>query len=127
MKKSAWGNKKITEKHIVISFTFSQLELFVTETEESCHILLLGGEIPHIGSVVISQPRPSLRYKGKLSCTSSVWNQCGHKDEILCKMIAEKTAITKNKLTVCTGGFHIKNITDAQIKEMTERMQELIL
>lgn len=127
MKKCTWENPEITERHIVVPLSFSQMELKVTETEKDCHILLYGGECPHIGSVVISQPRPSLREKGKISCTSSVWNMSGHKDETLCRILAEKMAVIRNKPVVCTGGFHVDDITEEQIWELTEQVRNIEL
>lgn len=125
MKKCIWENPEIVERHIVVSLSFGQIELKVTETKRDCHILLYGGESPHIGTVVISQPRPSLRENGKISCTSSVWNMSGHKDEALCRILAEKMTVLRNKPVVCTGGFHVDDITEEQIQELTEQIQNI--
>lgn len=127
MKRCTWENPEITERHITVSLSFSRLELRITETERECHILLYGGQSPHIGSVVMSQPRLSLKGDGKISCTSSVWNQCGHKDETLCRMLAEKMAVTRNKPVVCAGGFHVDSITEEQIRELTEQIHNIEL
>ena len=78
-------------------------------------ILLGGGEQPHIGCVVQAVPRPSLKNDGTISVTSSVLNLTGHKDEFLCRKLAEKRCRETGKVVVCTGGVHIDHITKEQI------------
>lgn len=79
-----------------------------------------GGEDLHIGCVVLAVPRPSLRDAGEISATSSVLNVTGHKDEQLCRLLAEAVAKRKNAVTVCTGGFRVDGITVEQIQELME-------
>ena len=86
--------------------TLSFAELIV-ETENIGKDLLItvrGGTRPHIGCCVLAQPRPSLAGDGKVSATSSVLNVVGH---------------------VCTGGFHVDNMTGAQIEELLAAVKEL--
>lgn len=78
-------------------------------------ILLSGGEKPHIGCVVQAVPRPSLNNDGAISVTSSVLNLTGHKDEFLCRKLAEKRCRETAKVVVCTGGVHMDHITKEQI------------
>ena len=56
---------------------------------EDLVLTLSGGEKPHIGCVVQAVPRPSLSGDGTISVTSSVINLTGHKDEFLCRRLAE--------------------------------------
>lgn len=84
-----------------------------------------GGEKPHIGCVVLAIPRPSLTGDGSVSVTSSVLNITGHKDEELCRCLAEMLARKKNAVTVCTGGFHVDHIQKEQIAEVTEAIREI--
>lgn len=75
-----------------------------------------GGSMPHIGSVAITQPRPSLQQKmKKISCTSSVYNFTGHKDEAVARGCAEKIAAACNKNTIAVAGIHIDNAAPADI------------
>lgn len=92
---------------------------------DDIHILVKGGERPHIGCTVISVPRPSLKGGGKISCTSSVINVAGHKDEAICRMLAEKIAVRENTVTVCTGGFHVDGMTESQIREVLKTVEEI--
>lgn len=84
-----------------------------------------GGENPHIGCVVLAMPRLSLRNPDAVSATSSVLNVTGHKDEYICRQLAEAVAKRKNTITVCTGGFHVDGITAEQIQELMECINRL--
>lgn len=92
--------------------------------EEYC-IHVSGGERPHIGCVVLAVPRPSLSNPEIISATSSVWNLTGHKDEYICRELAEAVAKRKNAVTVCTGGFHMDGITKEQIQELMDCIGQL--
>ena len=87
------------------------------------HILVSGGECPHIGCTVLALPRPSLDGSDKMSSTASVLNVMGHKDEEVCRYLAEKVSAGKKVTVVCTGGIHMDGITKEQIAEIMETMQ----
>lgn len=87
------------------------------------HILVSGGERPHIGCTVLALPRPSLDGSDKKSSTASVLNVMGHKDEEVCRYLAEKVSAGKKATVVCTGGIHMDGITKEQIAEIMETMQ----
>ena len=89
---------------------------------EDIVLMLSGGEQPHIGCVIQAVPRPSLTGDGTISVTSSVLNLTGHKDEFLCRKLAEKRCRETGKVVVCTGGIHIDHITKKQIKELLENI-----
>lgn len=91
----------------------------------SCHILVYGGQSPHIGCTVLAEPRPSLTGDGSVSATASVLNVCGHKDEAICRLLAETVARRTGRVTVCAGGFHLDGITPEQIKEVSAAARAL--
>ena len=82
--------------------------------------------IVFLGCTVLSLPRPSLSDEKKLSATSSVINIIGHKDEYICRYIGESFAKKYNSVVVCSGGFHIDNISKKQIEELKNSVRELI-
>ena len=92
-------------------------------TSDDYHILVNGGERPHIGCTVLALPRPSLDGSGKMSSTASVLNVTGHKDEEVCRYLAEKVSAGKKTTVVCTGGIHMDGITKEQIAEIVEAMR----
>lgn len=104
-----------------------KIEGITIEIREECIgedivIMLSGGQQPHIGCCVLAVPRPSLKHDGNISVTSSVINVTGHKDEFLCRKLAEKRCREMGKVVVCTGGVHMDNITKEQIRQLLEKL-----
>ena len=88
---------------------------------EDLILILSGGEKPHIGCVVQAVPRPSLS-----GVTSSVINLTGHKDEFLCRRLAENRCRETGKVVVCTGGVHMDHITGEQIEELLKNIDRMM-
>ena len=97
------------------------IEIQETRIGDDIVLILAGGDKPHIGCVV-QVPRPSLTNDGSISVTSSVLNLTGHKDEFLCRKLAEKRCRETGRIVVCTGGVHIENITKEQIHKLLEEI-----
>ena len=79
----------------------------------------------HIGCTVMAQPRPSLADPQKMSSTASVLNLSGHKDEMLCRCLAEAVSAGSGLVTVCSGGFHVDEISAAQLAEVQDAAHEM--
>ena len=105
--------------------SFTVLTVEITCLGEDLLIALWGGERPHIGCTVLALPRPSLTGSGEMSATSSVINVTGHKDEEVCRFLAEQAAKKKGAVTVCTGGFHMDHIRKEQIDEVIQAVREI--
>lgn len=118
--------RTIEEKVIEKELSFAKLTVKISRIGEDYEITMQGGEKPHIGCVVLAVPRPSLEENGKRSSTSSVLNVTGHKDEVLCRYLAEQTAAKENAVTVCCGGFHMDHMTKEQIKEVKQAVKEMV-
>ena len=88
-------------------------------------ICVWGGDIPHVGSVVMSVARPSLTGEGT-GVTSSVINGMGHKDEYVARKFAETAAMKYNCTVVCTCGIHIDRITKEQLKDVADACDRLL-
>ena len=88
-------------------------------------ITVAGGDRPHIGCVVQAVPRPSLSGSGEGSATASVLNLTGHKDEFLCRKLAEMLCAGLGVTVVCTGVVHIDRITAAQSRELEDIIEIL--
>nr|WP_296484734.1 hypothetical protein [uncultured Acetatifactor sp.] len=88
-------------------------------------VTVCGGTLPHIGSAVMAQARPSLTGQG-ISATSSVLNCVGHKDEAVARMFAEKIAVYGNCTVVCVCGIHLDNISEEQLARVQECCERLI-
>lgn len=96
----------------------SKLKVSAGKIGKDILICLEGGSAPHIGCVVQAVPRPSLTGDGSNSATASVLNLIGHKDEFLCRKLAELICSKTGCVTVCTGGFHLDGISVKQIDEV---------
>jgi len=113
------------ERIIERKLSFTTLTLKIEQLGGDYHILLYGGEKPHIGCTVLAVPRFSLTGDKSISSTASVLNVTGHKDEALCRYLAEMVAKKKEAITVCTGGFHMEHITEEQIEEVKQAVKEI--
>lgn len=92
-------------------------------------VIISGGDSPHIGSVTLSIPRPSLADPNNNSSTTSVLNVLGHKDDEAAKYVSHILSSKLNKNVVVTCGIHIDNITNEEIeiticllKELTDKL-----
>lgn len=103
----------------------SYLEVSIGMIGEDILVCVEGGNRPHIGCVVQAVPRLSLTGDGSGSATASVLNLTGHKDEYLCRKLAEKICSTFGTTTVCTGGFHIDGMSKEQIKKVMKVNEEI--
>ena len=106
-----------------IPLSFSLLNVELSPVGQDLLLTVRGGERPHIGCVVLTEPRPSITGDGSVSCTSSVLSVTGHKDEYLCRTLAEKAAVQYNTRVVCTGGFHIDHAAKEQLSEIMEAVK----
>lgn len=107
------------------NLSFSSLRAEMKQIGRDFQITVEGGEKPHIGCVVLAVPRPSLKDSSQTSCTSSVINLTGHKDEAVCRILAEQVASAKNATVICTGGFHIDHISEEQLSEVIRAANEI--
>lgn len=112
--------------HFEEKLSFSTLHLDIFPVGEDLSVLLYGGDKPHIGCTVLAVPRLSLSGDGSVSCTSSVINLTGHKDEQICRYTAETLCKNYQAAVSCTGGFHVDGITSDQIRELMEKLDVIL-
>lgn len=89
-------------------------------------LAVLCGGAEHVGCVVLALPRPSLADPQHTSCTSSVINRAGHKDEVLCRMVAERLCIHFKTVVVCAGGIHFDEITERQLCGLQTLVESMV-
>jgi len=89
-------------------------------------VLVTGGDSPHIGSVSISQPRPSLGHPWRSSATTSTFNFPGHMDDAVGNRFAAELATRLKKKVVVLCGIHIDHITQDEISLIKEMAEELL-
>ena len=93
-------------------------------------VVLSGGDKPHIGSIAVALPRPSLADPAKISSTASVYNFVGHKDQVIAQRVSEVLSAQLNRHVVVIAGFHVDNISTegiAQVVENCDGLAQMIL
>lgn len=95
-----------------------RIELLIERVGADLAILILGGSRPHIGCAVLAVPRPSLNDPNRTSCTSSVLNCIGHKEEEICRSVAERICCEMCCTVVCSGGVHLEHASSVEIEEI---------
>ena len=109
-----------------LKLAFGELSIQICSVGNDYQVILGGGTRPHIGCTVLAVPRPSLTGSGACSSTASVLNFPGHKDEALCRLLAERLSAKKNAVVVCSGGFHMDGITKEQIQEVCQAVEQFV-
>jgi hypothetical protein len=101
--------------------------IYAVVTVSGCgiNVYIGGGEKPHIGTVAISQPRLSLKGDGNISCTTSVFNLLGHKDDYIAVPVAEDLCKKTNQTVVVSAGVHIENAAQEDIEKIKMLAEEL--
>lgn len=94
-------------------------------SDEGLQVYIGGGEKAHIGSVAVSQPRESLTGDGSRSCTTSVINLVGHKDDAVSLTSAEAICRFVNKVVVITAGVHITGAGSKDIEWVLRNVQQI--
>lgn len=98
----------------VYEHTIAALDVTLEHLGTQLVVCVSGGSTPHIGSVTLASPRPSLTGAGT-SATSSVLNLPGHKDEAIGRPLAELLAARFGTTVCCICGIHIDDATPEDI------------
>lgn len=89
-------------------------------------LAVLTGGAAHIGCTVLAVPRPSLADPAQMSCTSSVLNCVGHKDEYPCRKVAEALCSRTGATVVCTGGLHVDGAGPDQLRTFQDLVDQAL-
>jgi len=98
--------------------------LFATVTQGGIMTVLVGGERPHLGAMVLSVPRQSQLNPGTVSCTSSVIPLTGHKDDKAAKPLAELLARKTSLPVSVSAGIHVDHASPEDIKKLKENSMD---
>ncbi len=89
-------------------------------------VLIVGGDVPHIGSVAMAVPRPSLRDSKDISSTASVLTAVGHKDDEVARAFSLHLAKELSTIVVVTAGIHIDGADEDDIKKILVNSDKLM-
>lgn len=101
------------------------LEAVAVQSEEGLNVYLGGGEKPHVGTIVLCQPRPSLKLDGNYSQTTSTINLLGHKDDGVGVPMAQSLCLALRIPVVVTAGVHISDANAEDITAMQKDAEEI--
>jgi len=87
-----------------------QIKAQINVVGEDLVIAVGGGGRPHVGCVVLAQPRPSKARPGGWSASCSVLTIPPHKEEPIARGIATRVAESSGRVTVVTAGVHDDNL-----------------
>lgn len=85
------------------------LTAWVREVGADVVVAVGGGDLPHVGCVVLAVPNPG-RGKTGFSPTSSVLTIPPHKEEPIARRVAEAVCGRLGRVTVVTAGVHENGI-----------------
>ncbi|MBI4842521.1 MAG: hypothetical protein HY803_15920 [candidate division NC10 bacterium] len=89
-------------------------------SHEGLAVNLVGGDVPHIGAVAISIPRPSRADARRRSATTSIFALLGHKEDDRARPFAASLAQALGRTTVVVAGVHIRRAGPADIAKVFE-------
>ena len=115
------------KEHPVVSLSAGRItvEATVVRAGGDLCIVLTGGDRPHIGTVTLSVPRPSLADSARTSATTSVLNLTGHKDGEAAQYLSQRLAAALGATVVVTGGIHVDDIRPGEIKTVLHLVDRL--
>jgi len=101
-----------------------QISLILQDTGDGLNALLIGGEKPHVGGVVLALPRPSLRGEG-WSADVYITPVPGHKDVEVAKTLGASLARELQCTVVVTAGIHSDNLRPEELSQIIGHCEKL--
>jgi hypothetical protein len=93
-------------------------------------VTVTGGELPHLGCVVIARPHPAQDDPGRTSVTSSIVAFPPHREEALARPLAERLARDLGGTVVVAAGVHTDGLDEegiATFLELGDRLADRLL
>ena len=103
-----------------------ELEVVLVRMGDDLAVCFFGGDRPHIGSVALGMPRPSLRDPAVRSATASVLNVLGHKEDHLTVSAAERLAAGLGQVVSVAAGIHYDDLDEAGIEAIGRLAQKAV-
>lgn len=99
---------------------FRQIRARAIRLGEDLMVSVVGGDTPHLGSVAVAIPRPSLRDASRISATVSVFNLVGHKDDEIARPMAIELSRQLNRVVAVAAGVHLSKAKEDDIDKLLE-------
>lgn len=101
-----------------------RISLTLQNTGNGINGLLIGGEKPHVGGVVLALPRPSLSGRG-WSADVYITPVPGHKDVDVARTVAVSLASELRCSVVVTAGIHSENLCAEELSQIIQHCETL--
>ena len=111
--------------HVEDSKSGRRLEAWVREAGEDLVVVVGGGQRPHVGCVVLAQPRSPTEGSRNRSASCSVLTIPHHKEEPIARGIAERLAEELGRVVVVTAGVHDDNLDADGVADYLRLGEEL--
>ncbi len=105
---------------VTVASGHRRLHAWVRRAGRDLVVVLEGGGAPHVGCVVLSQPRPSTAAGGGTSVSSSVLTLPPHKEEPVARGVAEHLARALACVVVASAGIHEEGLDAGGIRAWLE-------
>lgn len=102
----------------------TQVQLHLFPSGKDWQAVLIGGDRPHIGAVVLAVPRPSLRGTG-LSCDCWVSPVTAHKDHLVAQPLAEQLCLACGSTVAVSAGLHVDNASAQELEQFRDNCQAI--
>lgn len=89
-------------------------------------VLVSGGQGPHVGSVCLAVPRPSLSGDGTVSSTVSTINAVGHKDDFVGAMFAARLSAVFDCRVSVSCGIHFEGPGPEDVRRVMRDAESLL-
>ena len=103
-----------------------KLELSGFDTGEGVVAYLIGGELPHVGGVVLATPRLSISGSGDTSCDIYSIPVTGHLDNELGAHVAKELCRNLQVPISITSGIHVDNATENDLRLILENGHTIV-
>jgi len=101
-----------------------QVTLKLEETGKGLVGFLYGGDLPHVGGVVLANPRESLTGEGQ-SCDVWTLHLPGHLDHVVAESMAKKLCTAFQVPLSLTAGIHLDDATPEELDILTKNCEAL--
>ncbi|HHU76400.1 MAG TPA: hypothetical protein GXZ24_05860 [Firmicutes bacterium] len=103
-----------------------QVEISARLVGDDLVAIVEGGELPHVGAVAVSIPRPSLADASEVSSSTSIFTFVGHKEDMLARTMAAGIASALQRNVVLTTGIHVDNIPAEGIEVVENNCRKVL-
>ena len=105
----------------------TRVSLYVNDTGRGISALLVGGDSPHVGGVVLASPRCSLAKSENVSCDVSSITLPGHLDNKIGSTVAQILCTSLECVVSLACGIHVEGATYEELVSVQKHCKQAAL